>query len=328
MEIRADLMHYGLVGFHDFWLRSQLGDERANVADALLENCINNGVNLISVPTHCEKDDSKEYPLGQLDENYPHKLIHDRFEYLSREAERSDMCEVGKKSRALLRIKEKKGKGELIILNSQIVPCKKNKHSDYSNTNRIDTYVLGANDIEIGLPVRSILDNAKKRRFINIARTPLRPNAFCLEDDFSKLEQYYDAQTWEAGLCFPDFFRQLPILGPSFNSVVKSVNPSADGEKVLAVSGGKSPRDVFPHVVLDIDEECMDTDSDFLEQLKSKIKEGEYRNHFRYANPIKTFKTNLTFKAGYDLYNEARGSIKDKDETLGVGNLYSKRFLE
>ncbi|MFQ5531771.1 MAG: hypothetical protein ACE5ES_04110 [Candidatus Nanoarchaeia archaeon] len=325
--MKVALHEHGLIGFHDYWLRKQVGNLKANVLQLIAEECFGKKLDLVAI--------ASQYEEGQIDD-LSTGLIHDRFGYLCREGERlPEEYSVDSDGRGLLVVKKHGQK--VTLLNAQSVRVR-------SNGRRIDTIIVGDNRTPVGRPIDYILDYSGERGFINIAEHIAAPDLYSLGDDIERFFEKYDAFEWNAQMIIFPWMTRMPFVGKAIKSACRDNNNQVleKAQKldkpVVAVGDSHRIEDIgvaniylskpFGNLVdCEIDKLCSEA---VLSHLKEAIRQREFTNNYGLQSFFGLINWRLIYVGGVKVYlgEDAlpEGQRQKGDVRLGYKNLFLKGF--
>lgn len=324
MKIKADLHQYFLIGFHDFWIKEQIGNLERNLLELMIRECSLNEINMCAITSQYEKDQNDKTKEQINTEDFG--LIHDRFGYLVKESERfeekygySYNIEVDKGNTLMRIINNLTGKG-LIILNSQIVGAK-------INGKRVDTLVIGGNRIPNDMDLEETLKYTDKKGFINLTKNIGNSRSFPVsEEAIGEYLNYYDGFGCDAQKMIPRWVGKIPIIGKKFNDVLRLSEEELTLYKKFDKPLVPFSSSHYPTCIGDASIEFYAHDffnksaDNILSELKERISEKKVRPNLGYTSASDLWKVNSIFSKGVKVY------LGQGEKDLGNDNLYLKGF--
>lgn len=291
MGTTADLHMHGPIGFQDYWLKVQ-GYAGKNLAEEIYKIARVRGIDIASIT-------SEEFEI-------PKESVHDRFNYLVREAEKLGSeysCgKMGDKDIAF--VIEGPDRGRLIILNGQtVIINEKGK--------RLDTLVVGSNQIPNQRGLRETLDCIQDLGLISIAEHPICEThcgigISALSDN---LDRYDGIEGHNAQMCLPRAFAKIPVVGQYTkvtNDLAQKFAKAHKDKPWTASSDAHRIEDLGIAYVEFCDTGEINgarTEEGLLENIKRFIQQGRFQNEESYEsilgwlNWVSKFKSGLIFNS-------------------------------
>lgn len=323
--MKVDLHSHGIIGFHDFWLERQAGGLETNLLKLIADECFEKDVGLCAI--------TSQYEEGQIDEPLT-GLIHDRFGYLCREAERLPKGYNAKADKEnILLVVEKAGR-RVGILNSQSVGGRIGER-------RVDTIVVGSNRVPVAKPLDWTLDYAIDNGFINIGEHIKAPELFSIEEYIDK----YLSLEWNAQMIVPSWMRHIPVVGKQVRSacrrnnkevikyakrIRKPVVPVSDAHRIEDI--GIANIDINHPLLNSLIYNAMEKGNGrkVLDILYDVIKNKQFNPNFGYESFLGLVDWRRVYSAGVQVYlgdeGLPEGQRQEGDMRLGNRSLYLKEF--
>ena len=282
--IRADLHMHGPIGFQPYWLKKQRYAGK-NLLKLILDESYRKRITISAITSQAD-----EISRGS---------VHDRF-YCLKECEAKTIpkdYEVDSIGKNILVVE--KGDNRVYIVNGQTVMPKE-------NGNRYDLLVVGSNQVPNDMPFRDTLNYCSDNGLISIAEHPYVETHRGMGQALLErhIEKFDAIEGHNSQAIFKNWTTKIPVIGGLLSKAGKNLNLKAkifaigNEKPYIATSDAHRIEDLGISYIEWIDNIKNTSEEKFIQDLRARIKSGDFGNMERYESTLSWFKWVLTFQRG------------------------------